>query len=154
MEKAITQEYWQDFYSWLMTNAQLLRQGRFSEIDVEHLAEELESMGRGEKRALISRLTVLLVHLLKWRFQPARRSKSWRNTLTVQRSDVLDLLEDSPSLRYELEQHIEKAYERAKLIAEDETGIEKDHFPQRCPYSFEQIVDQEFFPEQEEPSTA
>ncbi len=154
MEKAITQEYWQDFYSWLMTNAQLLRQGRLSEIDVEHLAEELESMGRSEKRALISRLTILLVHLLKWQFQPARRSKSWRNTLTVQRSDVLDLLEDSPSLRYELEQHIEKAYEKAKLIAEDETGIEKAHFPQRCPYSFEQIVDQEFFPEQEEPSTA
>jgi hypothetical protein len=116
--------------------------------------EELLEASFGCGATPFGRLTVLLVHLLKWQFQPARRSKSWRNTLTVQRSDVLDLLEDSPSLRYELEQHIEKAYEKAKLIAEDETGIEKAHFPQRCPYSFEQIVDQEFFPEQEEPSTA
>lgn len=149
MEKAIAQEYHRDFYSWLMTNVQLIRQGRFSEVDTEHVTEELECMGRSEKRELINRLTVLLVHLLKWQFQTAKHSKSWCNTLTIQRNDLLDLLEDSPSLRYELEQHIEKAYGKAKLIAEDETGIEKTLFPQYCPYSFEQIVDQEFFPEQE-----
>ncbi len=147
MEGTIVQEYQRDYYSWLMENAQLIREGRFTEIDVEHIAEELESMGRNEKRELVSRLTVLLVHLLKWQHQPARRSKSWRNTLTVQRSDLNDLLQDSPSLYADVGQHIEKAYERAKLLAEDETGLEKAHFPQYCPFSFEQITDQQFLPE-------
>ena len=121
MKTAISAEYQRDFYGWLMTNAQLLRQGRFVELDAEHLAEELESMDRSEKRAMVSRLTILLVHLLKWQFQPARQSKSWRNTLTVQRIDVLDLLEDSPSLRPELQTVIAKAYDKAKLLAEEET---------------------------------
>jgi hypothetical protein len=70
-------DYNKDFYAWLMKNADLLRQHKFNEVDIEHVAEELESMGKSEKRELTSRLTVLLAHLLKWKFQPALRSRSW-----------------------------------------------------------------------------
>jgi hypothetical protein len=87
--------------------------------------------------------------LLKWQFQPARRSRSWRNALTVQRSDVLDLLEDSPSLRRDLAEHVARAHTKARLIAEDETGVAGERFPEHCPYSPEQVLDQEFFPESE-----
>jgi len=143
----IIKEYDKDFYAWLMNNARLLREKKFSEIDQEHIAEELESMGKSEKRELISRLSVLLAHLLKWKFQSAKRTKSWQNTITTQRLDIIELLEDSPSLRYEVEDKIEKGYERAKLIAEDETGIDKKNFPKKCPFSFDQILDNEFLPD-------
>lgn len=123
-----------------------MRQRSFGEIDADQIAEELESMGKRERRELISRLTILVAHLLKWQYQPARRTRSWRNTLAVQRSELVDLLEDSPSLRYELEQVIERAYERAKLIAEDETGLDAAIFPQECPYALEEIIDPQFLP--------
>jgi len=139
--------YDKDFYSWLGENAKRLRDGRIGEIDALNLAEELESMGKSEKRALLSRLTVLLVHLLKWQFQPTRRSRSWQNTLRVQRLDINDLLTDSPSLRYAIDDRIESAYEKARLLAEEETGIERSLFPQSCPYSLEQMLDREFLPD-------
>lgn len=148
MEK-ITTEYEKDFYAWLMKNAELIRQGKFSEVDTENVAEELESMGRREKRELMNRLIILLAHLLKWQFQPGRRSKSWRNTIVNQRMDIRELLEESPSLYYELEQKMEKAYEKAKLRVEEETGMDRKHFPGSCPFSFEQVLDDNFFPEQE-----
>jgi hypothetical protein len=147
MEKTLVHEYEEDFYAWLMKNADLIRKGRFSEVDAENVAEELESMGRSEKRELMSRLTVLLTHLLKWRFQSAKRSRSWRNTLIIQRDELVDLLEESPSLRSELDLKIEKAYEKAKFVTEDETGIDSTQFPPNCPFSFEQIIDTHFFPE-------
>ena len=147
MEAAI--EYERDFYSWLMRNAGLLREGRFTEIDVENVAEELEAMGRREKREIVSRLTVLLVHLLKWKYQAVRRSRSWENTILTQRMDIKELLEDSPSLHYEIEKRIKRAYKKARLKAEDETGIDKKYFPKSCPFSPEQILEKAFFPEEE-----
>ncbi len=146
----ITLDYEKDFYSWLMGNAQLLREQRFDEIDADHIAEELESMGRSEKWELVSRFAVLLAHLLKWQFQSVKRSRSWKNTIMVQRLDIKDLLEDSPSLRYLIEAKLDKAYEKAKLKAEDETGIDKKHFPLRCPYSFEETLNKTFFPNKTE----
>jgi hypothetical protein len=143
----ITSEYQKDFYAWLMDNARLLREKKFTEIDAEHIAEELEAMGKSEKRELVNRLTVLLAHLLKWQFQSAKRSRSWKNTILTQRIDVNELLEDSPSLRHEIIQKIEVAYEKAKLSAEDETGIDKSHFPESCPFSLAKILEKEFFPE-------
>ncbi|BAP54829.1 hypothetical protein THII_0532 [Thioploca ingrica] len=140
-------EYEKDFYAWLIKNAQLIRNKQFTEIDAEQIAEELESMGRSEKRELISRLTVLLAHLLKWQFQSVRRDRSWNNTILTQRIDIHELLKDSPSLRSELESKIEIAYEKAKLMAEDETGIDKKTFSSLCPFSLEQILDNTFFPE-------
>lgn len=143
----MTTEYDSDFYAWLMKNARLLRDRQFAEVDSEHVAEELESMGRHEKRALISRLTVLLAHLLKWQYQPARRCKSWRNTISTQRMDISELLQDSPSLRYALEERVASAYEKAKLSAEDETGISQESFPSACPFTLTQLLDRAFFPE-------
>jgi hypothetical protein len=139
--------YNKDFYAWLMNNASLLRQHKFSEVDIEHIAEELESMGKSEKRELTSRLTVLLAHLLKWKCQPALRSRSWKNTILTQRIDILELLEDSPSLKYELEERAVIAYEKAKLSAEDETGIDKNNFPETCPFTFEELLRKDFLPE-------
>lgn len=146
MEKLLSVEYEKDYYAWLGKNADLLRRGQLSAIDAEHIAEELEYMGKRERRELISRLTILLVHLLKWQYQPARRSKSWRNTVLIQRGDVAELVEDSPSLKADIGATIERAYERAVLLAEDETGLEKSQFPATCPYRYEEIIDLDFFP--------
>lgn len=140
--------YERDFYAWLTSNAQLLREQNIAEVDIDHLAEELESMGKSEKRALMSRFAVLLAHLLKWQFQPARRSRSWKNTILTQRIDIHELLEESPSLRHDLAEKLESAYEKAKLSAEVETGIEARHFPAACPFSVEQLLDNAFFPEE------
>ena len=139
--------YNKDFYAWLMKNASLLRQHKFSEVDIEHIAEELESMGKSEKRELTSRLTVLLAYLLKWKFQPALRSRSWKNTILMQRIDILEVLEDSPSLKYELEERVVIAYEKAKLSAEDETGIDINNFPETCPFTVEELLKKDFLPE-------
>ncbi len=138
--------YQADYYGWLQENAQLIREKRFSELDVDNIIEELESMGKSEKRELSNRLTVLLMHLLKWQYQLVKRSTSWRNTIAVQRIDIRELLEDSPSLRREVADKIAVAYEKAVLAAEVETGIEKQNFPAACPFSFEQILDEDFLP--------
>ena len=140
-------EYEKDFYSWLMNNAALLRQNRFAEIDAEHIAEELEAMGRSEKRELISRLSVLIAHLLKWKYQAPKRSRSWENTIIAQRMDIDELLEDSPSLQHGIQEKIDRSYEKAKLKAEDETGIDKKNFPDTCPFSPEEIFGRDFFPD-------
>jgi hypothetical protein len=148
MANPLVQKYQEDFYAWLMKNAALIRQKRFAEIDAENVAEELECMGRSEKRELLSRLAVLLVHLLKWQFQPVKRSKSWLHRLLAHQQDILDLLGESPSLRSELRQKIANAYEKAKFAAEDETGIDSAQFPPEGPFSFEQILEKDFFPEE------
>lgn len=148
MEETI--KYEKDFYSWLMENALLLRERKFKRIDAEHIAEELEAMGRSEKRELISRLSVLIAHLLKWKYQAVRRSRSWKNTISCQRIDIEELFEDSPSLRHDIQQKIKKAYTKARLMAEDETGIDKEHFPIACPFSAEKILNEEYFPDEVE----
>jgi hypothetical protein len=143
----LANEYEQDFYQWTQHNAQLLREGKFTEIDTFHIAEELESMGKRDKRELISRLTVLLAHLLKWQFQPHFRSKSWQFTLREQRTQIAKLLKDSPSLKYSLyEEGILEAYPDALEMASDETGLSPSAFPKTCPYSIEQLLDKTFCP--------
>ena len=102
--------YEQDFYAWANQQAGLLRAGKLSQADIEHIAEEIESMGKTEKRELISRLAVLLAHMLKWRFQPERRTKSWRLTIEEQRRQVIRHMRDNPSLKSRLFEAIEEAY--------------------------------------------
>lgn len=128
-------EYDQDFYQWAIHNAALVRQRKFSEIDFKNIAEELESMGRSDKRELINRFALLLAHLLKWKFQPDRRSNSWKYTIEEQRFEVSELLEDSPSLKKELQQKINRAYQKALLMAASETGLSKDKFPKKVSFS-------------------
>src|SRR5437016_556236 len=117
--------YNQDFYAWIMHNAKLLRQGKFSQVDVEHVAEELESMGKSDKRELSNRLALLLAHLLKWKFQAERRSNSWKYTIEEQRFELNELLEDSPSLNHELDLKFSLAYKKALLLAAKDTGLNK-----------------------------
>lgn len=143
----IADSYDRDFYAWAMKNAELIRQGRFTEVDAQHIAEELESMGRSERRALMSRLAVLLAHLLKWQYQPTLRSNSWQYTIKEQRLAVADLLEDNPSLKAQLEEIRERAYQSARLIAARETGLGEETFPVSCPFSFDQVMDEDFWPE-------
>ena len=139
--------YEKDFYAWAAENARLMREGRLNEIDTEHIAEELESMTRSEKRELINRLAVLIAHLLKWQFQPDRRSNSWKNSIDLQREDVSALLEDSPSLRYEMEDKLKRAYHKAKLLAAADTSMSRGAFADECPYDLDQIMSDEFWPE-------
>lgn len=139
--------YDKDFYEWAIRNAELMRQGRFSEIDVENIAEELESMGRSEKREFINRLAVLLAHLLKWQFQPGMRSDSWKYTIEEQRASLVDVLDDSPSLGRDVEAKMKKAYGKALTITAKQTGLDKRSLPSESPYSFEQAIDDAFWPE-------
>ncbi|KJU85017.1 protein containing DUF29 [Candidatus Magnetobacterium bavaricum] len=136
-----------DFYQWVFYNADLLRQGRFAEIDLENIIEELEDMGRNNKRELASRLMVLIMHLLKWQYQPKRRGESWSTTIGNQRTDIKLLLADSPSLKYNIEAIIAKGFIEAKRRFEKETGISARELPQTCPYTFEQLMNHDFWPE-------
>jgi hypothetical protein len=141
-----SQLYDRDFYAWAKQQAGLLREGRLSEADIGHIAEEIESMGKTEKRELISRMTILLLHLLKWQFQPSHRGASWRASINNARDDIADHLEDNPSLKTQLDAVILSAYRRAARQAAAETGFGESLFPGTCPWSFAQITDPEFWP--------
>ncbi len=139
--------YERDFYAWTHEQASLLRDGRLAEADIVHLIEELESMGRSERRELVNRLTVLLLHLLKWRFQPALRGNSWRLSVKEQRIRLASHLADNPSLKAEFNRAISQAYRLAAIEAERETGLAESTFPTTCPFSVAQIMDERFWPE-------
>ncbi|PWR17725.1 DUF29 domain-containing protein [Zavarzinia compransoris] len=139
--------YERDFYAWAHEQAALLRAGRLSDADIENIAEEIESMGKGEKRELLSRLTVLLAHLLKWRHQPERRSTSWRLTIRIQRRDIADHLGDNPSLKALLPAAIARVYDSARLSAAAETDLPLPAFPETCPWSLDHILSEDFWPE-------
>jgi len=141
------QLYDRDFYAWANEQAGLLRAGRLSEADIEHIAEEIESMGRSEKRELVNQLTVVLLHLLKWQRQPTLRGTSWRLTVEEQRNQIEDHLADNPSLKSAVQEAIVAAYRNALLGAARETGLDHGLFPVICPWSLEQIMDLAFYPE-------
>jgi hypothetical protein len=138
--------YDQDFFAWSRQQAELLRAGDLAHADIEHIAEEIESMGRTEKRELISRLTVLLLHLLKWRYQPDKRGASWEASIRVQRNRLADHLDDNPSLKPLLSQALTSAYRDAALEAVAETGLPGATFPGACPWTAEQALDAGFWP--------
>ena len=140
------QLYQQDFYAWANEQAGLLRAGKLSEADIEHIAEEIESMGKGEKRELVSRLTVLLLHLLKWQYQPSHRGHSWRASVRIQRREVAAHMVDNPSLKSLLPQAIEQAYGTAIIEAENETGLGEGTFPAVCPWAYKEMMDPDFWP--------
>lgn len=145
--KSQQSEYDKDFYAWSLHNAALIREGKLSEVDLEHVAEEIESMGRADKRELVNRLAVLLAHLLKWKFQPSLRGKSWRVTIKGQRREAMDLLSESPSLKHELDDRFNNAYQKALDIIEKETELNLDTLPKVCPFSLKEALNESFFPE-------
>lgn len=135
--------YQDDFYSWINHNIVLLKQKQWADIDVDILIDELESMA---KRELISHFIVLIAHLLKWHYQPQMRSGSWRGSICEQRIRIQDQLEESPSLKNYLEMSIDKAYPAALKIAHQETGLPTSAFPTHCPYSVNELLDEDFYP--------
>jgi len=139
--------YETDFYAWSNQQAALLRAGEPATADIGHIAEEIESVGKTEKRELVSRLSVLLMHLLTWRFQPDRRSASWEATVRNQRRALTRHLRDNPSLKAKLDEAIEDAYGDARIDAYGEIGLNEDTFPQICPWSFEMIMNETFWPD-------
>jgi len=136
-----------DFYAWAQEQAALLRAGKFSIADVENIAEEIESIGRGEKRVLVNRLTVLLSHLLKWKFRPGMRGVSWEATIKVQRLRIDRHLKDNPSLKSKLTEAVADAYNVAIIEAAAETGLAESDFPAACPWAFDQMMKEEFWPD-------
>ena len=138
--------YEQDFCAWLDQNTQLLRQNRLADIDKVHLAEELEDMGKRERRALESYLRNVILHLLKWQYQPAFRGSSWRQSIRNGRIAIDKIIQDSPSLQTKINRFIENEYAAAVADAVDETGLDSTIFPQSCPFTAAQIRDHAFFP--------
>lgn len=134
--------YDNDFYSWAMHNAQLLKEGKLSEADIKQIAEELESMGRSEYNALVSRFGVLLAQILKWHYQPEYRSWSWECTIREQRVQIKRLLPQNSGLKAKLTEIMTDAYEDAVLMAEQETHIHRQQFPSLCQWNFEQIMNE------------
>jgi Domain of unknown function DUF29 len=138
--------YDRDFYAWSREQAELLRAGKLAEADIEHIAEEIDSMGRTEKRELINRLDVLLLHLLKWRYQPSKRGPSWEASIWVQRDRIAEHLDDNPSLKPLLPQALASAYRFAWREAVAETGLAESTFPGSCPWTVEQVLDDGYRP--------
>ncbi|MEH2233699.1 MAG: DUF29 domain-containing protein [Nostoc sp.] len=141
-----TRLYNQDFLMWTQQQVECLKKGRWAELDVEHLVEELEALGRSEQKELGSYLQVLLIHLLKCQYQPKRKTKSWVNTISNCRNQIQDCLEDTPSLRRLLEdwEWIQKYYRRARRDAANETQKPIETFPLECPFTMEQLLAPEF----------
>ena len=136
--------YDRDFYSWSLEQARLVREGRWSALDRENVAEEIESLGREQFNKLESAIRVLLVHMLKWDHQPARRSRSWAMSIKEQRLRLDYVVADNPGLRPRIGEAIARAYQRARLRATKETGLEESSFAPTCPYSWEDIVSRDF----------
>ena len=139
--------YETDFYAWTREQARLLRERRFDDLDLDNLVDEVESVGSSEKREIRNRLKVLLAHLLKWKFQPGFRGNSWRKTIREQRETIADILESSPSLRDYVSKSMQAAFIGATVAASEETGLMIGIFPDECPFSVDEALDAEFFPE-------
>jgi hypothetical protein len=135
-----------DFVRWTEEQAAALRAGRFNALDLENLGEEIESLGKRDRRRLKSRLTVLIMHLLKWGYQPQRRSGAWESTIRTQRAEVRQLLDDSPSLHREVPAVVAERYELARRNAAAETGLPLAIFPTDCPFTVDEILAEEWLP--------
>ena len=139
--------YEKDVVAWAMEQAALLRAGHLSALDIEHIAEEIEDVGKSEKREQASRMAALLSHLLKWQHQPGRRGSSWTRTLKEQRKAIAAAMRQTPSLKASLSDTdwLAGVWADAVTKAVDETGL--DSFPEDCPWSMDQVLSAEFFPE-------
>lgn len=139
--------YETDFFLWLEIIADLLSQQRFEQLDLENLIEEIKSMGRSEKRELENRLVILIMHLLKFKYQSQKLSNSWIYTIKEQRRQVKFLLKNSPSLKSYLPTIIDECYQSARFEASNETKLELINFPMTNPFTLEMILATEFFPD-------
>jgi hypothetical protein len=136
-----------DFYAWTRQQVHLLQTGQLSALDVVNLIDEVEDMGGSIQSQLESRLGVLLMHLLKWQFQPTHRGRSWQLTIKEQRRRIERLLRKNPSLKHTLDETIADAYGDAILMAAKETGLDESAFPSDCPYSQDRIFHPDYLPD-------
>ncbi|VXD24523.1 conserved hypothetical protein [Planktothrix serta PCC 8927] len=141
-----TNLYEKDYYQWLNKTAYLLAEGRFSDLDIPNLVEEIESMGKSQKRAIESYLNVLLLHLLKRKYQPGHRSGSWRGSIRNSRWGIHKRIQESPSLKSYPQDVFLECYTLARANAADETGLPLEMFPELPPFSIEQVLDEHFLP--------
>jgi hypothetical protein len=139
--------YEEDVAAWAAEQASLLRAGRLDELDLQHLAEEIEDVGKSEQRELASRMVGLLVHLLKWQRQPGRRGASWRITIRNQRRGIARRLKETPSLRVKLAEADwwTGVWEDATARAAEETGL--SDFPETCPWDTTEVRDEHWLPD-------
>lgn len=133
-------EYEKDFFKWVGSQADFLRKGEFENLDIENLIEEIESLGRSEKRTLQSFLEILLMHMLKEKYQKEKTSKSWLLSIKNSRLKVKRVLKDNPSLKTKLPQIINESYESARLDAAQETGLPEKTFPKKCEWTVGEII--------------
>lgn len=139
--------YETDYLQWIETTVEQLRQHNYAAIDWENLIEELADMGRSERKGLKSNLIIVLLHLLKWQYQPEMRSGSWKGSIVEHRRRIKDDLQDSPSLKPFLEKIFAECYTDAVEQASAETGLLPTTFPDQCPYTIAQVLDASFLPE-------
>ncbi|MEH1821653.1 MAG: DUF29 domain-containing protein [Nostoc sp.] len=138
--------YETDFYDWTQKQVSLLKTQQWEQIDTLNLIEEIETLGRRERQELRNRLGVLLGHLLKWQFQPEKRSNSWLGTIREQRVQIKLLLQDSPSLKPYLDEVFFSVYELGLALAIRETELGENVFPEICPYTLDQTLNPKFLP--------
>ena len=146
-----------DFSAWALRNAELLRAGRVAEADISHISEELEGLARKDRNEFVSHLVILLLHLLKWQFQLQQLTRSWRefsgksweNSIDEQRYQIQRQLKFSPSLKPFLPEALQEAWPDAVKLAVKETRLARSVFPAQCPYTLEQVLDEDFYPETE-----
>jgi hypothetical protein len=140
-------EYEEDFYAWTVEQGRLLRSGELASVDAANIAEEIESMGRSDRRELKSRLVMLVFHLLKWRHQPGARSRRWSATIEEQRLQIEGILAESPSLRPNVAAMLGEAHAIARIRAIAETGLADEVFPEACPFTAADAMSRGFLPE-------
>jgi hypothetical protein len=138
--------YEEDEHQWFFENAKLLRAGRLDLADIEHIAETLEDMGKRESREVLSRMRIFMMHLLKWAFQVDRRGNSWELTIKEQRYELNQELSDSKVLKNFALENLNKVYKKAKEFSATETGLPLSTYPLEPPFTFEQVLYEDYFP--------
>ena len=141
----LTEIYDRDFNEWLEITANLLKENKFDQLDLANLIIEIKAMGKNNQRELTSRLIILIMHLLKWKYQPEKKSKSWLSTINEQRLQLELLLEQNPSLKNKIPDIIEKCYAKARKMASQETNLALKNFPQDNPFNLTEILNSDFF---------
>ena len=149
--RANAPRYDDDFYAWCMDQAEKLTRGELDGLDIENIAEEIESMGKRDRREIASRFKRITRHLLKCVYQPQKFSESWHHTIRSQRDELTGVLNDSPSLAAQADKLAGDAYPAAVRAAAAETGMDRSEFPSNLPFTVEELLDDHFLPRPEEP---
>jgi predicted DNA-binding ribbon-helix-helix protein len=137
--------YDRDYYLWIEDVLKKIQEKKWEEMDWDNLWEEIDDMGKSQKQRITSNLRILLMHLLKWEFQPEKRTNSWKYTIIEHRRRILEQLEDSPSLKNYLNSNLESTYQKARKDASLETNLSLNTFPNNYPYTLDLVLDEDWF---------